>query len=292
MKIKCTNCGKRFNYELYAGLCPHCGVYMRQDTGSDPKTEPSSPTIHTPGKVSTDSRPGLNPDAKTAQMTGSAPTRNTSSDTQHFHKHPVITFLLILILIFIIVVPIAFSSYTNRIKTDTLTLSETSVSKNIRSTEAIPISTENGRFKISFLSVSPDTDKAFETPDGYEILAVRYHVEVPPEALAAYPGQADENQLYTNWDYGTVLAYGVTKSGSYLKPVSEYDLSHVKNLDYEDEKNSGIGDTIDSQEGSLYFMVKKKDFKGLLINEINPDTEALSHSYFVTWIKRQKLQKK
>ena len=29
MKVKCPDCKKRFEYELYSGVCPKCGNYMR-----------------------------------------------------------------------------------------------------------------------------------------------------------------------------------------------------------------------------------------------------------------------
>ena len=31
MKIKCKNCGKRFDTEMYSGLCPKCGTYNAPD---------------------------------------------------------------------------------------------------------------------------------------------------------------------------------------------------------------------------------------------------------------------
>ena len=36
MKIRCKNCGKRFDAEMYSGLCPKCGTYndMRWTKGS------------------------------------------------------------------------------------------------------------------------------------------------------------------------------------------------------------------------------------------------------------------
>lgn len=38
MKVKCPHCGKKFNYEVYSGLCPGCGTYMRPgDIGKPPK---------------------------------------------------------------------------------------------------------------------------------------------------------------------------------------------------------------------------------------------------------------
>ena len=46
MKIKCTNCGKRFDYDLYAGLCPHCGVYMRPDSTGHTQEPVSAPRPH------------------------------------------------------------------------------------------------------------------------------------------------------------------------------------------------------------------------------------------------------
>ena len=33
MKIKCKNCGKRFDTEMYSGLCPKCGTYNAPDQG-------------------------------------------------------------------------------------------------------------------------------------------------------------------------------------------------------------------------------------------------------------------
>ena len=46
MKIKCTNWGKRFDYDLYAGLCPHCGVYMRPDSTGHTQEPVSAPRPH------------------------------------------------------------------------------------------------------------------------------------------------------------------------------------------------------------------------------------------------------
>lgn len=40
MKIKCRDCGKKFDYDLYSGMCPMCGTYnrMESDTVGGEKT--------------------------------------------------------------------------------------------------------------------------------------------------------------------------------------------------------------------------------------------------------------
>ena len=131
-------------------------------------------------------------------------------------------------------------------------------------------------------------DSTFETPEGYEILTVKYHVTVPQKALDTFPGQADENHLYTHWDSDRISPYCVTKDDSYLKPISNYDLSRVKHLEYSELEDNGTTDNIDSQNGTLSFLIKKNDFKGLLINELDPDTEVLANSYLVIGIPKQK----
>ena len=124
--------------------------------------------------------------------------------------------------------------------------------------------------------------------EGYEILTVKYHVTVPQKALDTFPGQADENHLYTHWDSDRISPYCVTKDDSYLKPISNYDLSRVKHLEYSELEDNGTTDNIDSQNGTLSFLIKKNDFKGLLINELDPDTEVLANSYLVIGIPKQK----
>ena len=34
MKVTCRNCGKRFDYDTYTGLCPKCSTYYRIDSTS------------------------------------------------------------------------------------------------------------------------------------------------------------------------------------------------------------------------------------------------------------------
>lgn len=294
MKLKCTNCGKRFDYDLYAGLCPHCGTYMRpasmSASGTNREQNDQTTTAHRkepssrfPGQTVARPKQSAGPDT-----VPKAQKKNAPSLTQRFRNSRIVTCLLLFLLVLAVAVPYGFSSYTFQTKKKELTLTEPSNCQKITGKTPVTIPTENGDFKVSMISVTPDNDKTFETPDGYEILAVQYHVDIPSEVLEIYSGQAEENYLYTNWQYGTVRAYGVTKSGSYIKPVSEFDLTNVKNLDEKTRQKLGIGDSIEAQNGSLYYLVKKNDFKGILINQTDPYTDALTHSYLITGIKRKK----
>ena len=170
----------------------------------------------------------------------------------------------------------------------TLTLSEPVTPTKVKPSKGFTVSTENGDFTVTFSSRGTDNDSTFETPEGYEILTVKYHVTVPQKALDTFPGQADENHLYTHWDSDRISPYCVTKDDSYLKPISNYDLSRVKHLEYSELEDNGTTDNIDSQNGTLSFLIKKNDFKGLLINELDPDTEVLANSYLVIGIPKQK----
>ncbi|MCI5805240.1 MAG: hypothetical protein MR029_02790, partial [Clostridium sp.] len=39
MKVTCHNCGKRFDYDTYTGLCPKCSTYYRLDTPAEDVTD-------------------------------------------------------------------------------------------------------------------------------------------------------------------------------------------------------------------------------------------------------------
>lgn len=39
-KIKCSDCGKKFDYEIHSGMCPKCGTYTRIDKEVNKESSP------------------------------------------------------------------------------------------------------------------------------------------------------------------------------------------------------------------------------------------------------------
>ncbi len=49
MKVRCVDCRKKFDYELYGGVCPKCGNYMRMtemETSENENCEIESSHVH------------------------------------------------------------------------------------------------------------------------------------------------------------------------------------------------------------------------------------------------------
>ncbi len=296
MKVICTNCGKRFQYELYSGICPHCGTYVRQESDWDDMTledahyeafeqsvseetedwqeeAETSEFVNEPEAVFTDAETDDNWEEEMQTI---------SNATHSFRSNRVLTFILVLLIAGSVALPFLYHTFITPQKKASLLVEDSVSPEECTASEGVVVATENGDFTITFSGATKDSDPAFETPDGYEFVAVSYHVALPEQVLENSPGQPDDNFLYTNWESGSILTYCITKSGSYLTPISGYDIGDVKGLDYDGREEHGISDEISFQDGTLYFLVKEGDFDGLLLNEIDPDTEILKQSYVVT----------
>ncbi len=261
MKVKCRNCGKRFDYDLYTGLCPKCSTYYQPDVSMSDTSE-------------------VNASKPNTSMSGtSQPTSKTKKD-KGFLSNKKITIFLVLIIITILVIPVLMASYQIRQREQELTLESLQIPASANVSEPISISTSMGTYLLTITGISEEPDSCYDTPEGYQVIAIYY--TITPPANEPQSSIDDNYILSSDWSYRSLAAYLHTKSGQYLQAVSEYDIARANgDKDYDWRKENGIGSYFQYYNGSIYYLVKENDIAGLLINHKNPDTDQLIESYYI-----------
>ncbi len=145
MKARCKECGKRFDYDLYSGICPKCGNYMRMGVTEAGETE--------------------------AGETLQEKNKNNTTVT-------IIATVIILMIMAVVGIVTVVSVYMLKTELhDAMTIKEEVTVKTQKTAEPLTYMAEGSQYDIYIDSVKADGDPGFQLTDEYEALAVSYHVE-------------------------------------------------------------------------------------------------------------------
>jgi len=262
MKVNCPNCGKRFDYDMYSGICPKCGKYHRINAGetdsrrnyfSKEEMEAVGATKAKANRAYSDTTDkAVNADKKRTADANSRPKRGKA-----YYK----VTLLLVIAIVTIGVGIPMAAYiVNEKNYEASSLKELPMPKHFETGTPLRFETEYEPVTLTITGVSIDEDPRYELPAGYEVVIVSYNIsdDTPP----IYNDGNNRVFFLTN----ELIPYLITKSGRYLSPVYPSYIENVKGYDYETTSELGISYELYHETGQIYFMVKQGDMKGLRIN--------------------------
>ncbi len=233
MKVKCPDCKKRFEYELYSGVCPKCGNYMRPtdiETSENENCQVEGSHIHT---ESTEIRAS-----------------HTEEPKKKKKSNKVLTLFLTVLMITTFLVTIIVV-YVGQKSVHESNVVKEPVPVTIRQAgDSFSYVGDSNKYDIYIDTVTTDEDPNFELPRDYEVIVVNYHIE----RTYLNNGGSDYDAYYEM----KMTPYLETVSGHYLEPVSEYELRKVKDIqDYEEANEMGLGTGFSHKEGKLYYYVKR-----------------------------------
>ncbi len=269
MKVKCPDCRKRFEYELYSGVCPKCGNYMRPteiETSENENCKIEGSHIHTESAeegytatyVQTDSESYKKPEIRSTHV---------ESPKKKRKSNPAITIFLVVLMIttFLVTVIVVYVGQKN--------VHESKIVKEpvgltlCQAGDGFTYVSDYNKYDIFIDSVMIDEDPEFDLPKEYEVIEVNYRIE------RTYLNNGGHD--YDSYYEIRMTPYLETLDGSYLEPVSEYEIRRVKNIeDYEQADAMGLGSGFNHKEGKLYYYVKKDDIKGLYITSKDFNNET------------------
>lgn len=291
MKVTCRNCGKRFDYDTYTGLCPKCSTYYRIDSAYDTSADTydySETDDNLYKNEEDDFDDSLNDDhsqtsnaseqGKTASIRTSrqSDTGNTGSGT--FKKNRKLTAVLLVLIILAFIVPFFATQYSIRAKQKENCLSQVIAPVPASMGEALSFETEdNYRYELTIQSASIVTDACYQIPDGYQLIGISYTLSEPD---AAAEDTIDGNRLSRSLGYDYITPYLCTQSGEYLQPIDAYDIAKAQgDKDYEWRQTTGTSSNFEYPKGTVYFLVKDGDIANLLIQHTNYESTSLLESY-------------
>lgn len=295
MKIVCKKCGKRFDQEVYMGLCPNCGTYNRQDNTASGEYMQEAQTIGQNKETDIRTVPdGWHKEVRHVWKE-KPPEAWTKAGGEQKHlaagknpwkghgrvkkKRSIVSRIVTGILLFVIVVFAAtllgMSYVNNRIGHKKLLVTggdDIRTLRQIQIGESFNYTTEDGDYRITITGAERATEKKLYCPEDFENIRIRYHID-PPAAVEANSWQ--DNQSYYDIH---MMPYLLTKNQEYLEPCYAYDVTEEMGWTEEQEEKRGVSDGFLYQDGELYFLAHKGDVSGLLINSYDFDEESFQET--------------
>lgn len=258
MKVKCKNCGKRFDYDVYTGQCPKCSTYYRI---------PSEYPITGDTRYDTDTE-----HASIKRAPEQSAQRNTAPIAKQKHTtirprwyYPICA-LLFLVMILSAVLSFWVAKSQSRTRQKELTIKKPLITEEYAVGEAFTyqvadtLAPAKTTFHIAITGATIDRDPALMTPEGYDTIAVQYQI------TQDCADDSSEDNTYYSLPYEPFL---ITIDGYYLPPLSSYSIQNAKEAAGEDTEVLGLSDHFEStrKTGTIYFLARKGDVSMLWITE-------------------------
>lgn len=284
MKVTCHNCGKRFDYDTYTGLCPKCSTYYRLDTPAEDETdiyttetdfEPNEDSYTDETEDYFESIPATEEKKESAIHTAVRTAKNDSW-IYRFKTNRKLTIILTIAIVLIFVVPFFSMKYIIHLKEKKYSLSKVVTPTPASMGETLSFDTADTNYTVTITSASIVTDDCYQIPDGYQLIAFHYTLAEPDYTDSDY----GTNRPNTPLGYDRIIPYLYTQSGQYLEAVDEYDIATANgSKDYEWRQETGTSSEFEYLNGCVYFLVKENDISSLLIEHTNTERTELLETY-------------
>lgn len=264
MKIRCKECGKRFDDEIYNGVCPKCGYYIYTsvpETSKNENCEIEGSHIHVEsGYTATYRQEDLY-----AESYSEGEARDYISPERKKPSAAAVTKILVALILLVGITSMGLAMVSQKQAHEAMTIKEEILVKTQQPDEPITYMAADNRYDIYIDLVKVDKNPIYEIPEEYELISISYRI-----ARTFLGGDGSD---YDSFFEISMKPYLETKDGKYLEALSLYDLEKLLKTNYDRTTEVAVASSFRHQKGKLFYLVKKQDVRELYIVSADYDYE-------------------